>query len=49
MIVKSSEIALGIRIKPFLEKLGNNGSLRFERACRYIHELVEPAIEIFFV
>ena len=49
VIVKSSQISLGIGIKSLLQQSGNNGPLGLEAAGRQIHQGVQTAVEFLLV
>ena len=42
MIFKTAQIALGIRVKPLLQKLRDNASLDFKRTRRHVHHMIQP-------
>ena len=49
MVFKRAKIPFGIRIKTFLHQLCNDFTLDFQRARRNVHEMVKPAVKLFFV
>ena len=49
MVVEGAEISLCVRIKAFVKKLCNNGSLDLERAGGNIHKSVKTLIEVLLV
>ncbi|OQA24170.1 MAG: hypothetical protein BWY61_01276 [Firmicutes bacterium ADurb.Bin354] len=49
MIVESSEISLGVRIKTLVKKLGDNTSLDLKTSCGNIHKSVETLVELVLV
>ena len=49
VVGKGSEISLGIRIQPLVEKLCDDGTLDLERTSRNIHHVVKSLEEIFLV
>lgn len=49
MVFKRAKIPFGIWIKTFLHQFGDDLPLDFQRARRNIHEMVEPAVKLFFV
>ena len=45
MIVKTSEISLGVRIKSFVQKLGDHFTFDMQGSGGNIHHMIQPAVE----
>ena len=49
VVVKRTEITLCIRIKAFIQKFGNDGTLCFERTCCNIHHVIKAMEKVAFI
>lgn len=49
VVVERTEIALGVGVKAGVQEFGNDRSLRFERACGDVHQIIEAGIEILLI
>ena len=49
VVIKRSEIVLGVGVEPLVEQTGDNGTLCLERARGNVHEVVKTRVEIVLV
>ena len=46
VVIEGAEIVLRVGVQPLVEKLGDDGALYLQGACRDVHELVKTLVEI---